>query len=115
MSASQVLRGEIYYADLDPTVGSEMQKIRPAVVVSNDVINENSSVVVVCPITDATGKGGRYHIYLPKGEGGLTKDSIAHCGQVRAIDKIRLKNKLGTLRKDSLDEVNKGLRIVLSV
>jgi mRNA interferase MazF len=112
---TQIFRGEVYFADLEPTQGSEMKKIRPCVVVSNESINFNASVIIICPITDAYGKNSPIHIFIPAGEGGLTKDSVVHCGQIRAIDKTRLRDKLGELRKESIDNITTGLAYSLDV
>jgi mRNA interferase MazF len=115
MSPARILRGEIYYVDLNPARGHEMRKTRPAVVVSNDIINDHASVVIVCPLTGAKDRTSPIHILIPKGEAGLKKDSIAHCGQVRAIDKTRLVSKLGQLSANKLEEINVGLRVALSL
>jgi mRNA interferase MazF len=111
----QVTRGEIYWVNLDPTVGSEMKKLRPAIVVSADAINNAASVVMVVPVTDATGKTSPVHIEIPQGEGGLKKESVAHCGQLRAIDKARLAGRLGQLSLERLEEVSQGLRDALNL
>jgi mRNA interferase MazF len=108
-------RGEVYWADLEPTTGSEMQKTRPCVIVSNNVINNNASVIVICPITDAYGKTSPIHILIPETEGGLIKPSIAHCGQVRAIAKERLGGKLGDLSSSAMDSITKGIALALDI
>ncbi len=82
-------KGEVYWVNLDPTIGSEMRKLRPTVIVSNNVINAHSPVVVVCPITDSTGKKSPIHIVISKKEIALQKESVVHCGQIRAIDASR--------------------------
>ena len=108
----RIFRGEVYYADLEPTVGSEMKKTRPCVIVSNDSINFNSSVVIVCPITDAYNKRktSPIHILIPMGEGGLVKDSVVHCGQIRAIDKSRLNAKpIGGLDDEKMGKITEGI------
>ena len=110
-----IARGDLYYADLDPTVGHEMQKTRPALVMSNNTINERAAVIVVCPITGAAGKSGRYHIFIPEGTGGLNKDSIIHCGQIRAIDKERLGQRIGSIDSQTMALVEEGIKIVLSL
>ena len=105
----RIFRGEVYFVDLDSAKGSEMQKNRRCVVVSNNAINFNTSVIIICPITDSTGKHSPIHIPIPDGEGGLTKPSIAHCGQLRAIDKLRLGNKAGELSDTTMNEVTIGI------
>lgn len=108
-------RGEVYQVDLDPVRGSEMKKRRPAIVVSSDAINRAAAVVIVCPITDAVGKFSPIHIEIPQGEGGLEKDSVAHCGQIRAVDKERLGRKLGTIDRARMAKIGRGLRVALGV
>ena len=110
-----ISRGEIYRVDLDPTRGSEMKKARPAVVVSNDAINRNAAVVIVCPITDAGEKFSPVHVKIPRGEGGLAKDSVAHCGQIRAVDKERLISKMGELDPRRMETITAGLKNALDL
>ena len=105
----RIFRGEVYYVDLNPTQGSEIRKNRPCVVVSNNAINFHAAVIIICPITEATGKHSPIHIPIPDGEGGLTKPSIAHCGQLRAIDKSRLGNKAGELSDVTMREITIGI------
>ncbi len=110
------LRGEIYNIDLNPTRGSEIKKARPCVIVSNDTINANSSVIVVCPITDSYGKFSTIHIRISGDDlqlAGLEKESVIHCGQIRAIDKERIGHKIGQLPDDKMDEVIRGLKYLL--
>ena len=111
----QIKRGEVYRVNLDPTTGSEMKKERPAVIVSADSINSKAAVIVVCPITEASLKSSPIHIEVPKGEGGLYKDSVVHCGQIRAVDKTRLGEKIGTLDALRLAKVSKGIMEALSL
>jgi mRNA interferase MazF len=115
MTEQSIKRGEVWKVKLDPTQGSEMQKTRPSVVVSNDVINERSAVVMICPVTGFTNKAGRIHIFVPKGDGGLEKDSLVHCGQMRAVDKTRLVYKMGVLSESKMAEIQTGLSIVLDL
>lgn len=107
----EIIRGEVYHADLEPRKGSEMGKShRPCLIVSCDAINKSASVIIICPITDSYNKReSPIHIKIPKGEAGLEKDSIVHCGQVRAIDKVRLGSRAGVLNTNFMDYVNKGL------
>ncbi len=112
---ARIFRGEVYFADLEPVQGHEMKKTRPCVIVSNESINFNASVTIICPITDAYGKNSPIHIFIPAGEGGLTKDSVVHCGQIRAIDKTRLGEKLGELGKESIEKITIGLAYSIDV
>jgi mRNA interferase MazF len=109
-----IKRGEVYQVELSPTLGSELKDPHPAVVMSNNVINDAAAVIIVCPITSGS-RPSPIHILLHKGEGGLTKDCIAHCGQVRAIDKQRLRVKRGELSQKTMESIEKGLRLALSL
>ncbi len=108
-------RGEVYLVDLEPTRGKEIQKKRLAVIVSNNVINTESSIVIICPITDATGKNSPIHIAIDRNEGGLKKLSVAHCAQIRAVDKERLMQKNGNLTAQKMKEIDAGIKLALSL
>lgn len=110
-----IKRGEIYWVDLEPVRGSEMKKIRPALVISNNLINEHASVIIICPITDSLGKVSPIHVPFLKGEANLEKDSIVHCGQVRAIDKERIMNFLGRVSESKMIEIEKGLHLAMAL
>jgi mRNA interferase MazF len=111
----RIFRGEVYYIDLEPTKGSEMKKERPCVIVSSNSINFNASIIIVCPITDAYGKNSPIHIPIPETEGGLTKKSTVHCGQIRAIDKTRLGKRSGDLSDGTMNEITKGIAFSMDV
>lgn len=110
-------RGDVFDARLNPTEGSEQAGVRPVVIVSRDAINKNSSVIVVVPLTKATNVKRSYpnNVNVPKGEGGLTVDSVLLGGQVRAISKTRLLRQRGTLPEKMIDSVNRALRITLDL
>ena len=108
-------RGEIYLVSLDPTVGSEISKTRPALIISNDINNQYGETVTVIPITTALEKIYPFEALLPLGEGGLTKKSKAKCNQVRTIDKIRLIKSIGQLDESRLNEIEKALLIHLGM
>lgn len=72
-----VRHGDVFWANLDPTVGVEIQKTRPVVVVSNDVINQRSRIAIVVPLTANIARLSPSHVLIPWGEGGLTQDSKA--------------------------------------
>src|SRR5215470_6333601 len=88
----QILRGDVFRANLEPHEGSEQGGTRPVVVVSRDALNNFSPIVVIASITDAANKKKIYpsHVKVAAGKGGLTMDSIVLCEQVRAISKTRL-------------------------
>jgi mRNA interferase MazF len=110
-------RGDVYLARLDPIEGSEQAGTRPVVIVTRDAINKNSPVVVIIPLTDADNPKRTYpsHVWLSKGSGGLRKDSIAKCEQIRAIAVSRLIALWGTLTKMQVQEIENAVRITLAL
>ena len=111
-------RGDIYDARLNPTEGSEQAGTRPVVIVSRNAINRYSPVVVIVPLTDAAANVKRSYpsnVVLSQPEGGLTLDSVALTGQVRAIAKIRLLQQRGSLSPESMQKVGTALRITLDL
>jgi len=111
---SAIHRGEVYDVIPDPTIGAEIQKKRPGVIVSTNVFNSSSSLAVVCPVTEGANlRPDLIHILVTKGEGGMTKDSIILCDQVKAVDKLRLVEKRGNLNSATMRKVDDGLKAVL--
>ncbi len=107
-----VKRGDIYYADLSPVVGSEQGGIRPVLIVQNDVGNKFSPTVIAAAITSQKDKSRLpTHIQLPCVGSGLSKDSVVLLEQIRTIDKKRLKEKMGRLDETSMHEINRALSI----
>lgn len=105
-------RGDIYYADLSPVVGSEQGGVRPVLIVQNDVGNRYSPTVIAAAITSQTEKSKLpTHIELDSKNCGLYKDSVVLLEQIRTIDKRRLREKMGTLDASSMSQVNKALSI----
>ena len=110
----EIKRGELFYADLSPVVGSEQGGVRPVLVIQNDVGNKYSPTVIVCAVTSQMTKAKLpTHIEFNKGDFGLNKDSVALLEQIRTIDKTRLKEKIGELPEDVMKEVNNALLISL--
>ena len=108
----QVKRGDIYYADLSPVVGSEQGGVRPVLVVQNDVGNRFSPTVIVSAITSRMEKTKLpTHIEVDARECGLAKDSVVLLEQVRTIDKRRLREKMGTLDVNDMSKVNSALSV----
>lgn len=102
-------RGSVYLVALDPAIGHEIRKTRPAVVVSNDHMNELAETILVMPIT--AGRHRYYHwIVLDPPEGGVTKPSSIVTEQVRAIDKTRLRRRLGLLRSTTIAKIEQAIR-----
>lgn len=107
-----IKRGDIYYADLSPVVGSEQGGVRPVLIVQNDVGNRYSPTVIAAAITSQHDKASLpTHIKVNAVSSGLAKDSIVLLEQVRTIDKKRLKEKMGTLDNRSMGEIDMALSV----
>ena len=107
-----IKRGDIYYADLSPVVGSEQGGVRPVLIVQNDIGNKFSPTVIAAAITSQRDKTNLpTHIELNAVNTGLMKNSIVLLEQVRTIDKHRLKEKMGELDNTSMNRVNNALSI----
>ena len=107
-----VKRGEIYYADLSPVVGSEQGGVRPVLIIQNDVGNKYSPTVIAAAITSQINKAKMpTHIELSACEYGLNKDSVILLEQIRTIDKKRLREKIGRLDEVLMSRVNNALSI----
>ncbi len=111
-----IRRGDIYYANLSPVVGSEQGGHRPVLVVQNDVGNRYSPTVVIAAITSQIAKAKLpTHVELPADEKNIGKDSVILLEQIRTIDKRRLKEKVATLDKNMMEKVDTALRISLGL
>ena len=111
-----VKRGDIFYADLSPVIGSEQGGTRPVLVVQNDVGNKFSPTVIVAAITSQINKAKLpTHIEIAAQEVGLLKDSVILLEQVRTIDKKRLREKIGTLGDEMLARVDEALGISFGI
>ncbi|MBC8078424.1 MAG: type II toxin-antitoxin system PemK/MazF family toxin [Chloroflexales bacterium] len=109
-------RGEVYWVRLDPTIGSEIAKARPSVVISNDIGNQYAARVIIAPIsTGGTDKVYPFEVLLQAGEGGLRQRSKALLDQIRTVDKSRLERYVGALDQARLDEINRAIRLSLAV
>lgn len=109
-----IKRGEMYYADLSPVVGSEQGGVRPVLVVQNDVGNKYSPTVIAAAITSQINKAKLpTHIEIHAGDYGLNKDSVVLLEQIRTIDKKRLKEKIGECDISVMSKVNEALLISL--
>ena len=107
-----VRRGEIYLVSFDPTLGAEIQKTRPALVVQNDIANRYSPITIVAAITSTVDTRPRPTKVLVKAaEGGLSGDSMVLLNQIRSVDKRRLLKRLGKLSPVTLEDVNRALLI----
>ena len=111
-----VKRGDIYYADLSPVVGSEQGGVRPVLIVQNDVGNRYSPTVIAAAITSRLGKNKMpTHIDVAADRVGLTKDSVILLEQVRTIDKKRLGEKMGHLDEETMNAVNNAISVSLGL
>ena len=107
-----IKRGDIYYADLSPVVGSEQGGVRPVLIVQNNVGNKFSPTVIAAAITSQQAKANLpTHIPLHANTSGLAKDSVVLLEQVRTIDKQRLKEKMGSVDDASMDAINDAISI----
>ena len=107
-----VKRGEIYYADLSPVVGSEQGGIRPVLIVQNDIGNRHSPTVIAAAITSRRDKAKLpTHIDVQAASCGLTKDSVVLLEQIRTLDKRRLKDRMGELDVQSMTRVDHALQV----
>ena len=107
-----IKRGDIYYADLSPVVGSEQGGVRPVLIVQNDVGNRFSPTVIAAAITSQKSKANLpTHIQLHAANTGLSKDSIVLLEQIRTIDKRRLKEKMGSLDASAMNLVDHALSV----
>lgn len=107
-----IKRGEIYYADLSPVIGSEQGGVRPVLIVQNDVGNKYSPTVIAAAITSQKDKTSLpTHISVDAQGCGLSKDSIVLLEQIRTLDKQRLKEKMGALDTGDMGKVNHALTV----
>jgi len=107
-----VKRGDIYYADLSPVVGSEQGGLRPVLIIQNDVGNKYSPTVIAAAITSRLSKTRLpTHIDIYADKVGLTKDSVVLLEQIRTLDKRRLKEKMGHLDDVVMNEVNSAIAV----
>ncbi len=114
MELSNIKRGYIYLVDLNPVIGSEISKVRPAVIVSNDINNELAETVTIVPITSSvSNKVYPFEVFIPKGVGNLDKNSKAKANQIRTIDKKRIIKEIGKLPDEIMEKINNAIKIHL--
>ena len=107
-----IKRGDIYYADLSPVVGSEQGGMRPVLIIQNDVGNRYSPTVIAAAITSRMGKTRLpTHIDIYADKAGLAKDSVVLLEQIRTLDKRRLKEKMGHLDEKMMNEINSAIAV----
>jgi mRNA interferase MazF len=113
-------RGEVYLVDLDPSLGAESQKTRPAILVSNDAANRTAErnqrgVVTVVPVTSSTTRVYPFQVLIGAGDGGLDKESKALAEQIRSVDVRRLTHRIGAVRAETMRAIDVAVRIHLAL
>jgi len=110
-------RGTILQINLDPTIGHEIKKSRPCLVVQNDIGNKYSPMTVVVPIEGAEHVRKIYpvNVLIPKGDGGLEKDSVALCNQIRCVDEARFGKTYGVVSPGVMKKIEEAIKISLDL
>ena len=108
-------RGQIWVLRLDPTVGAEIKKTRPALIISNDICNKYTATVTVLPITSQASGVQPFEVSLSPPEGGLLKDSKIKSQQIRTVDKSRLVKLIGAISQEKLRQTEQALLIHLDI
>jgi mRNA interferase MazF len=109
-------RGEIYLVNFDPTIGAEIQKTRPALIVQNNIANRHSPITIVAAVTSQFDEPlYPTEVLIRSPEGGLTVDSVVLLNQVRSVDKRRLVRRLGALTPTTMEQVTRALQISLGM
>jgi len=111
----KVKRGEIYYADLSPVIGSEQAGVRPVLIVQNDVGNKFSPTIIAIAITSKQKVKLPTHIEIEGTKYGLDKDSVILAEQIRTLDKKRLKEKVGKVDEETMEKVKKAIEISFGI
>ena len=104
-----MLRGDVYWVNLDPVIGSEVGKRRPAIVLQNELANQSSPTVTVIPLSTSVRRVYPFQVRIPAGEGGLPQDGKALCEQIRTLARERLDERIGTLPTQRLGEIRAAL------
>jgi mRNA interferase MazF len=109
-------RGEVYLASFDPTIGAEIRKTRPTLILQNDIANQHSPITIVAAITSKF-DDPLYptEVLIRAGEAGLPHDSVVLCNQVRSIDRRRLVKRIGLLTADTMQRVERALLLSLGI
>jgi len=108
-------RGEIWLVNFDPTIGAEIQKTRPALIIQNDVGNRASPITIVAAITSTLKRPYPFQVGLARGEAGLELDCVVTLNHIRSIDRKRLVRKLGSLSDRRMREVDQAIVVSLGV
>lgn len=111
----EVKRGDIYYADLSPVVGSEQGGTRPVLIVQNNIGNRHSPTVIIAVLTSKAKRKLPTHININSGEGNITMDSTVLLEQLRTIDKYRLQKYVGSVSQNIMDQVDRAMLVSLGL
>lgn len=116
MGNMNIRRGDVYFADLSPVIGSEQGGVRPVVIIQNNIGNKYSPTVIVAAVTSQMNKAKLpTHLEIKAGQFGLAKDSVLLLEQIRTIDKKRLKEKLGSCDDKFMKTVSRAVNISLGL
>ena len=112
-----IKRGEIFWVDLEPSIGSEIRKRRPCIIIQNDVGNRHSSTTIIAPFTSKMeNKNLPVNVYVSKEESGLKEDGLILLGQIKVVDKLRLIKKVGyKLSKENMKIISDAIKISLAI
>ncbi len=111
-----VQRGEIWWADLDPIRGSEQAGVRPVLIFQNNAINRFTTTALAIPLTTNLRRAQLPScVFIPQGEGGLTSESVALCHQMRVLDAVRLRTRLGQVGSQTLAEIEKCILFTMGI
>ncbi len=109
-------RGDIYLVNFDPTLGAEIRKTRPALVLQNDIANRHSPITIVAAISSKFDEPlYPMEVFIAQAEGGLSVDSVVLLNQIRSIDRRRLTKRLGAVRPTTMEKVERAIQISLGL
>ena len=108
-------RGEIWLVSLEPVIGHEIGKVRPALIISNNRNNEYSSTITLIPITSSIEKVYPFEVFISKTDSGMQFDSKIKCNQIRTVDKLRLVKLIGKISEELLVDVERALLIHIGI
>lgn len=111
-----IKRGDVYWVNLEPVMGSEQGKVRPCVVVQNDLGNQHSPITIVAAITTKTNREFPFTVRISPGDGGLTEESLVLCHHLRSISiQERIKEKMGRFKPETMRRVDEALKTSLGL
>jgi mRNA interferase MazF len=108
-------RGEVWLVNFDPTIGSEIQKTRPALIIQNDIGNRASPITIVAAITSTQKRPYPFQVFLPAGEGGIEHDSVVTLNHLRSIDRQRLIRRFGKVSRGIMKQVDQAILVSLGI